>query len=136
MNESALADFLSTHKQATLATVRKDGRPQLSNVLTAYRDGRLLISTRETTAKFRNLERDPRCTLLILGENFYRFVTLSGRATFIRLPEARIPLRQYYELASGGPHPDWNEYDEAMVRERRVLVIVELAGVDHAFNVG
>lgn len=135
MNESALAEFLSSHKRAVLATVRKDGRPQLSNVLTAYSEGKLLISTRETTAKYRNLERDPRCTLLVQGDNFFRFVTLSGRASFTRLPEALGPLRRYYELASGGPHENWAEYDEAMQRERRALVTVEIVAVDHTFNV-
>ena len=70
--------------------------------------------------------RDPRATLLVLGENFYQYLVVDGTASFAHLPEAREPLRRYYELATGGPHANWDEYDEAMARERRVLLTISV----------
>ncbi len=121
MNEQEARDFLRTHHQAILATIRKDGRPQLSNVLTSYHDGRMLVSITETRAKYHNLVRDPRATLLVLGDNFWQYITIDGTAELARLPGAAPLLRQYYELSAGKPHPNWEEYDEAMRQERRVL---------------
>jgi len=126
MNRSEAEEFLQQHRQAILATIRKDGRPQLSNVLAVYRGGKLLVSTSTTRAKYRNLARDPRATALVLGDNFWQYLVVNGTATFTHLPEARLPLREYYEAASGGPHPDWEEYDRAMEAEKRVLVSISV----------
>jgi PPOX class probable F420-dependent enzyme len=119
-------NFLHGHKQAILSTIRRDGRPQLSSVLAVYLDGKLVISTRKTTAKYRNLVRDPRASLLILGDSFWQYLVVDGTASFTHLPEAQKPLREYYQAASGGPHPDWEEYDRAMEQEQRVLVSVSI----------
>jgi PPOX class probable F420-dependent enzyme len=124
----AQAEFIKRHRQAVLATIRKDGRPQLSNVLSLYMDGKLKISTTETRAKYHNLVRDPRATLLLQGDSFFQYVVIDGTAEITRLPEALPLLREYYEAASG-PHPDWNEYDEAMRQERRVIVSITIEKV-------
>jgi hypothetical protein len=42
------------------------------------------------------------------------------------LPEAMEPLVDYYRRAAGKEHPDWDEYREAMVREQRVLVVIDV----------
>ncbi len=126
MNRAEAAEYLRGHKQAALATIRRDGRPQLSNVLAVYKDGNLLISTRTTAAKYQNLARDPRATVLVLGDTFWQYLVVNGTASFTHLPEAHQPLREYYEMASGGPHPNWEEYDQAMVAEKRVLVSVSV----------
>jgi PPOX class probable F420-dependent enzyme len=118
-------DFIKRHRQAVLATIRKDGRPQLSNVFTVYMDGKLKISTSETRAKYHNLVRDPRATLLLLGDSFFQYMVVDGTGEITRLPEALPLLREYYETASG-PHPDWTEYDEAMRQERRVIVSITI----------
>ena len=126
VNRAEAVEFLQRHRQAILATIGKDGRPQMSNVLAAYRDGQLLVSTTETTAKYRNLARDPRATLLVLGDSFWQYLVVGGTASFTHLPQAHQPLREYYELAAGKPHDDWEEYDRAMVAEKRVLVSVSV----------
>lgn len=125
--------FLESHRNAVLATIRRDGRPQLSNVLVASSGDTLLISTGETRAKYRNMVRDPRVTAVVMGDHFYQYLTIDGTATFTHLPEARIPLREYFELASGKPHPNWEEYDAAMVEEKRVLVSIH---IDHMIGFG
>ena len=38
--------------------------------------------------------------------------------------ELRLTLRDVYKAAAGKDHPDWNEYDQAMVLDKRVAIIV------------
>jgi PPOX class probable F420-dependent enzyme len=119
-------EFLRTHSQAVLATIRRDSRPQLSNILYAYDGGKILISTTESRAKYHNIRRDPRVSLLVLGDNFWQYLTVDGTVTIVAMPEALPRLRAYYELAAGKPHPNWEEYDESMRAERRVLLEVAI----------
>jgi PPOX class probable F420-dependent enzyme len=129
----AAREFLRAHHRAVLATSRADGRPQLSPILCAVDEtGRVLISTRETAIKTRNLRRDPRASLCVLNDGFFGdWVQAEGEAEVISLPDAMDLLMQYYRLISG-EHPDWDDYRAAMERERRVIVRVSLtrAGPD------
>ena len=127
--------FLRQNAKAILATRRSDGRPQMSPVIVSvHDDGKLEISTRETAMKTRNLERDPRVSLCAISERFYGpWVQIDGTADIVRLPEAMEGLVEYYRR-SAGEHPDWDDYREAMQRERRVLVrvTIESAGPDRS----
>ncbi len=125
--------FLKDHHQAVLATFRQDGRPQLSPVLVAVDgDGHVAISSRETAFKVHNLRRDPRASMCVLNEGFFgRWIQLDGTATIVSLPEAMEPLVSYYRAVSG-EHPDWDEYRQAMIDQRRVVVRISItrAGPD------
>jgi PPOX class probable F420-dependent enzyme len=116
-------EFLRRHHHAVLATTRSDSSPQLSPVLVAVdADDRLLISTRETAVKTRNLRRDPRAYVCAFTDRFYgSWVQVSGTAQLVSLPEAMDGLVEYYRRISG-EHPDWDDYRRAMQTERRVLV--------------
>jgi hypothetical protein len=72
---------------------------------------------------------------MIDGDSPWQYLVISGRVTLTHMPEALPMLRAYYEAASG-PHPNWDEYDEAMRKDRRVLAELSIDHVDHAFNVG
>ncbi len=123
--------FVALRHQAILATIKRDGRPQLSNVLYFLdADGRLKISVTQSRAKTANLRRDPRASLLVLGPNFWQYVVIEGTCTFIEGEGVLAALRHYYQRVSG-PHPDWNEYDEAMIRERRLLLSIS---IDRAYG--
>jgi PPOX class probable F420-dependent enzyme len=125
--------FLSSHPRAILATARSDGRPQLSPVVVAVDDdGRLLISTRETAIKAKNLARDPRASLCGISNAFFgEWVQAEGEAELIHLPEALPLLEDYYRRISG-EHPDWADYRAAMHREQRLIVriTIDRAGPD------
>jgi PPOX class probable F420-dependent enzyme len=127
------ASFISGNPHAVLATTRADGRPQLSPVVAAVdAAGRVLISTRETAIKARNLGKDPRASLCVLSAGFFgEWVQAEGNAELIHLPEAMPILEDYYRRISG-EHPDWAEYREAMQREQRLIVriTIDRAGPD------
>lgn len=133
MDIGRAADFLRAHHRAVLATSRSDGRPQLSPVTCAVDDeGRVLISTRETAVKTRNLRRRPQASLCVFTDGFFgEWVQVEGEAEVISLPGAMDLLVDYYRRASG-EHPDWDDYRAAMVRDQRVIVRIRItrAGPD------
>jgi PPOX class probable F420-dependent enzyme len=122
------ADFLRRHHRAVLATTRADGRPQLSPVIAAVdEDGRILISTRETAVKTRNLARDPSASLCVINDGFFgEWIQAEGTAEIIHLPDALELLVEYYRKISG-EHPDWDDYRAAMHRDRRVIVRITIS---------
>jgi PPOX class probable F420-dependent enzyme len=128
-------DFVRTHHRAVLVTRRTDGEPQMSPLLcTVDADGFVIVSTRETALKTKNVERDPRVSLCVMNDGFFGdWIQVDGVASVVRRPEAIERLVDYYRSISG-EHPDWDDYHAAMERERRVVLRVELtrAGPDRS----
>ncbi len=120
-------EVIREQHRAVLATMRNDGTPQMSPVLVALDDeGRVMVSTREAALKVRNLRRDPRLWLCVLPDGFFgRWVQVEGSAEIVSLPDAMDGLVDYYRRISG-EHENWDDYREAMQRERRVLLRVAL----------
>jgi PPOX class probable F420-dependent enzyme len=126
-------EFLRSQHRAVLATRRSDGSPQLSPIVAAVDDdGAILISTRETAVKAKNLARDPRASLCVINDGFWgQWIQVDGTAEIVHLPDALELLVDYYRRISG-EHPDWAEYRSAMVRDQRLIVriTIERAGPD------
>jgi PPOX class probable F420-dependent enzyme len=133
MDIGRAADFLRAHHRAVLATSRSDGMPQLSPVTCGVDDeGRVLVSTRETAVKTKNLRHRPRASLCVFTDTFFgEWVQVEGNAEVISLPGAMDLLVDYYRRVSG-EHPDWDDYRAAMIRDRRVIVRITItrAGPD------
>jgi PPOX class probable F420-dependent enzyme len=123
MDAAEALGFARKNPHAVLATMRRDGTPQLSPVLVAvdFQD-RLVVSTRETAMKTLNVRRDPRAWLCVLNDRFFGdWAQISGDVEVVSLPEAMEPLVEYYRSISG-EHPDWDDYRAAMVKQRRCLI--------------
>ena len=129
MDPQRVADFARSNHRAVLATRRADGRPQLSPVTVGVdAEGRLLVSTRETAVKARNLARDSHAWLCLLNDRFFgEWLQAEGTAEIVHLPEAMDLLVDYYRGISG-EHPDWDDYREAMRRDRRVVLRITVTG--------
>ena len=127
--------FLRTQHRSILATRRSDGRPQLSPVVHAVDDeGRVVVSSREPAIKVRNLRRDPQISLCAIQDGFFgEWIQVDGSAEIVSLPDAMDLLIDYYRQVAG-EHPDWDDYRQAMERERRVVIRVALerAGPDRS----
>lgn len=119
---------LREQHRAVLATRRGDGSPQLSPVVVGVDDaGAATVSTRETAIKTKNLRREGRAWLCVLPDGFFgRWVQVEGDVEIVELPDALEGLRALYRQATGGEHPDWEDFDAVQERERRVLVRVHL----------
>jgi PPOX class probable F420-dependent enzyme len=118
-------DFVSRNHRGVLVTRRSDGSPQTSPVLaTVDGAGRIVVSSRETAYKVKNLRRDPRATYTAVNDAFFgQWAQIDGTAEIISLPEAMDALVDYYR-SSAGEHPNWQEYRAAMEQERRVIIAI------------
>ncbi len=127
--------LLAGARLGVLATIKSDGRPQLSPVTPYYdRDaGVLYVSMVEGRAKTANLRRDPRAALEVTSADGWAWataegtVTLTGPGTDPDGPEVQA-LVDYYRAAAG-EHPDWAEYRAVMVTDRRVLMAMRVERV-------
>ena len=123
-----IRDFIANNDKAVLSTFRRNGAAQLSIVVVgAYGDGAAFTTT-EDRAKLLNLRRDPRCSLLVSQDSWWGFVVLEGTARILSADntdadELRQAFRDVYRSISG-EHPDWDEYDRAMVEDKRAVVVV------------
>jgi len=118
--------FATENRRSVLITLRRDGRPQSSNVMHVVRDGVFEVSVTDGRAKTRNARRDPRVSLHVSAPDFWSYVVVDGTAE--TTPVAGRPddptveaLVRYYRSAAG-EHPDWDEYRRVMVQEGRLLL--------------
>ena len=120
-------NFIRSHHRGVLATMRRDGAPQLSPVLVGVDDdGSLVISTRETALKTANVRRQGWASVCMFEDAFFgNWVQAEGAASIESLPAAMDGIVRYYQLVAG-EHPDWNEYRNAMERDRRVLLRIHI----------
>jgi PPOX class probable F420-dependent enzyme len=130
-------DLLVVSRLGVLATIKADGRPQLSPVLPFYdrAAGVIYVSMTQGRAKTANLRRDPRATLEVTSPDGKAWATAEGIATLTgpgtdpHGPEVNA-LVDYYRRAAG-EHPDWDEYRSVMVSDRRVLMVMT---VEHVYG--
>jgi len=126
--DDKLLALIADNSLGVLATIKSDGRPQLSNV-TYHFDPRALsieVSITEPRAKTRNLRRDPRASLMVSSEDGWSYavaegdVVLSAPAAAPDDDTVESLITLYRNVA--GEHPDWDDYRQAMVVDRRVLL--------------
>jgi PPOX class probable F420-dependent enzyme len=127
MEISDAVAFARTTRQSVLTTIRKDGRPQLSNVLHhVFDDGIIRISITADRAKYHNLKREPWAALHVTREDFFAYAVLEADAELA--PVAAAPddttVEELVELYRGlmGEHDDWDDYRRSMVADRRTVI--------------
>ncbi|GAA4672182.1 PPOX class F420-dependent oxidoreductase [Streptomyces buecherae] len=127
--------LLAESRLGVLATIKSDGRPQLSPVMPFYdREAEVLyVSMTEGRAKTANLRRDPRAALEVTGPDGFAWATAEGTVTLTgpgsdpHGVEVEA-LVDYYRRAAG-EHPNWEEYRSVMVSDRRVLMTMAVERV-------
>ena len=130
--DDKLLAVISGNSLGVLATIKRDGRPQLSNVQYYFdaRNTAVQVSITEPRAKTRNLRRDPRASILVSSDDGWSYAVAEGTAQLTRpaaapdddTVEALITL--YRNIA--GEHPDWDDYRQAMVTDRRVVLTLPI----------
>ncbi|MDH6130768.1 PPOX class probable F420-dependent enzyme [Kitasatospora sp. MAA4] len=127
-DDAAIRALFATRQGGVLATLKRDGRPQLSNVNYAYDEARSLIrvSITDDRAKAKNLRRDPRASFHVTSGDFWTWAVAEGTAELT--PVAAAPddatVEELIDLyrTIRGEHPDWDDYRAAMVRDRRIVL--------------
>jgi PPOX class probable F420-dependent enzyme len=133
--DDKLLALISGNSLGVLATIKRDGRPQLSNVSYYFdkRDLTIQMSITEPRAKTRNLRRDPRASIHVASDDGWAYAVAEGNA-MLTAPAASLHddtvealIALYRNIA--GEHPDWDDYRRAMVDDRRVMVTLPISHV-------
>jgi PPOX class probable F420-dependent enzyme len=115
-------EFVRAHHRAVLATRTLSGIQQSPVVVGVDDEGRLIVSSRETAFKTKNLRADPWAQLCVFSDAFFGdWVYVEGAAEVVSLPAAMEPLVEYYRGIAGEAE-DWDAYRAGMERERRVII--------------
>ncbi len=124
--EERLLALLGERHQGVLTTVKRDGRPQLSNVSYDFSDGVVRVSVTAGRAKTKNLLRDPRASFYVCAPDFRSYVVAEGIASLsdvaASVDDAAVDELVEVYRAIAGEHPDWDEYRAAMVADQRMVV--------------
>ncbi len=126
----ALQRLLADRDHGVLVTLKRDGRPQLSNVNHTYDPARRLIRISITAdrVKARNLARDPRASYYVTSDDFWSWAVAEGTAELAAvaadLHDATVEELIDVYRAIRGEHPDWDDYRAAMVRDQRLVARV------------
>jgi PPOX class probable F420-dependent enzyme len=129
-----MLEWLSDRHHGVLVTVRSDRSPQSSNIAFDVQGGQALVSVTADRAKTRNLQRDPRGLLHVIGDNVWTYASIRVAAQVGPLSEepgdaVGQELLQLFERVAGKPHPDPQEFFEAMVTDKRLVLRLELLSV-------
>jgi PPOX class probable F420-dependent enzyme len=121
-----LWELFGERGRGVLVTLRRDGRPQLSNLDYLAEPGLIRCSSTGDRAKVRNLRRDPRASLHVSTADGGAYAVAEG--TVVLTPPATAEddatveeLVEVYRRIRGD-HPDWAEYRAAMVADGRVVI--------------
>lgn len=120
-----------------LVTIRRDGRPQLSNVNHTFdaERGLLRVSITADRAKAKNLARDPRASYHVTTQDFWHWAVIDGTAELSPVAAQRddATVEELIEVyrAINGEHPDWDEYRNAMVADQRLVARLH---VEHVYG--
>ncbi|CAN5416099.1 PPOX class F420-dependent oxidoreductase [soil metagenome] len=120
-------EFARERRFSVLTTIRRNGRPQLSNVVHKVGDdGIIRVSITADRAKYKNLVREPWAALHISNDDFFKYVVLECDAKLAHVAEATDDptVEELVELyrGLGGEHKDWDAYRLAMVTDRRTVL--------------
>lgn len=133
---AALTSLIADHRRGVLVTLKRDGRPQLSNIAYGF-DGEVVrISVTADRAKTKNLTRDPRGSLHVTTADFWRWAVAEGTAELSSITtEPGDPtgqeLLELHDAVQQKPHPDPDEFFAAMVKDRRQVVRLR---VEHLYG--
>lgn len=116
----------ATQRLGALVTLKRDGRPQLSNILYAVDADVVRVSVTDDRAKTANLRRDPRASLYVSRPDGWSYLVLEGEAELSEVAaapdDAAVDELVSLYRALEGEHPDWDDYRRTMVADRRLVV--------------
>jgi PPOX class probable F420-dependent enzyme len=127
VDRAELLEFLRPRHRGLLATMRRDGRPQLSPITCGVDgDGLIVVSTYPGRAKTVNARHDPRVSICVQSDDWSgEYVQVDGRAEVLDMPDALDGLVEYFRCISG-EHPDWDEYRAAMRVQDKSLIRITI----------
>ncbi|MBJ68344.1 MAG: PPOX class F420-dependent oxidoreductase [Actinomycetota bacterium] len=110
-----------------LITIRRDGRAQSSDISFTLKDGKFCISATASRAKTRNLLRDDRAVLHVTSPKTWSYISFDGTVEVTspaqsKNDEVNQELAEIYQRILGEEHPNWEEFQQAMINDGRLVL--------------
>ena len=120
--------FIEANHFALVSTIGASGRAQVTVVNAGIVDGQVGFVSRVETVKVRNVRRSGYCSVTVVNPENRRYVTVEGTASvsgWDNTEEAALLdlMRRTYG-AAGRPPESWDDFDAAMRKEQRNVVLV------------
>ncbi|MFJ9008918.1 PPOX class F420-dependent oxidoreductase [Streptomyces canus] len=118
--------------RGVLVTLKRDGRPQLSNVGYSYDPATdtIRIATTDERAKTRNARRDPRVSFHVTTEDMFAFGVFEGTASVSEVAadphDAVVDELVDMYRATQGEHEDWEDFRRTKVKDQRLVLRVRV----------
>lgn len=138
MTDDEIWSFVAERRNLQVATLNRDGTPQLTTLWFAVVDGAIIFETFTKSQKIVNLRRDPRIAVLVEDGDSYdqlRGVSINGHAELVDEPAA---VERYAEAVVAKYTPDLPpemraEAAKTLARKRTVVVVRprRIASWDH-----
>ena len=135
MEFSDVKGFFQSNHRGVITTFRPDGTAQTSIVVCGASpfdgdEAAIFVTVRGSSYKVRNLRRNSRCNVMAVADDWRQFAVVEGAATLTDYrntdaEEMRVKLRAAFMACGDHEHPDWDEYDRAMVAQDAVIVVVQ-----------
>ena len=130
MEFKEVVPFLQANHRGVITTCRRNGGFQTSIVVCGTYEGYgAFVSVHGSSAKVRNMRHNPHCSMLAVSSDWRGYVVVEGETTLKDArntdgEELRVLLRQLFRSCGDKEHPDWEEYDQAMISQNAVGVLV------------
>jgi PPOX class probable F420-dependent enzyme len=121
-----LQALLREPNPAIMASLKPDGSPLSVATWYLWEDGRVLVNLDHSRARLEHLRHDPRVSLTVLDNNWYRHISLQGRVAAI---EPDTDLKDIDRISNHYRGQDYTVRDSA-----RFSAWIEI-GTWHAWNV-
>lgn len=118
MIEETIRELAQGPNFATISTILPSGRIQTHVMWVDADDEHIIMNTEIHRQKYKNLEREPRTTVVIWDrENAYRFAEVRGKVVDrVTGPEARAHIDKLSRKYTG------RDYNEKMIQTERVML--------------
>ena len=124
--DEALA-WVEEKTHGILITIRRDGRAQSSDISFTLKDGKFCISATASRAKTQNLLRDDRAVLHVTSPKTWSYISFDGTVEVTspaqsKNDEVNQELAEIYQRILGEEHPNWEEFQQAMINDGRLVL--------------
>ena len=121
-------EFLTEHKFSILSTGRRDGSPQASMVGHAADGNDVVVTFRRSSAKYRNIGRQPRVVLSVPDGR--RVFTLYGDGELVESDPERVDGYARILASFGAPEQSREQLTKSMDDEDRVVLRIHPTAVE------
>ncbi len=128
MEISDAQKFLKDNHHGVLVARKKDGSLQMTLVSPVIdAGGRVIITSRDSTYKVKNIKRDSQISLLVYGDKFNgsNYIQIDGKAEVIEHPQAMDIVLDWHRQIRGVPE-NWDDIRKKTIDEGRIVIRVTI----------